>query len=333
MEYRKLQKTGGSTYILSIPKSWITKNNLKAGDTLAVKIAGTGELHINPKIDAIEEQREISLLIEKEQNENQIIRKLIALYLAGYNIIRVVTENIISKNIRKAVEKFCALVIGVEIIEETSNTIVLQDLSNTIDLPMNKMLNRIYIMSENMVNDIKLCFDKFDKSFAEEIIQRDVQIDRIYWLISKQYNMSLQSPSFAEKMNINLISALNMRSIAKSLERIGDHAENIASILITIKSFDIQKEQKAELKSLFDKALDILKKSYKSYNLKDGNMANETIENAELFSDEAQKNIHMFEEKRSKNFVALSFIIESLIRICMYSADICEVTINEAIKE
>jgi phosphate uptake regulator len=333
MEYRKLQKTGGSTYILSIPKNWITKNNLKEGDTLAVKIAATGELHIHPKIDAAEEQREISLFIEKKQNENHIIRKLIALYLAGYNIIKVATENVISEHIRKAVEKFCALVIGVEIIEETSNTIVLQDLSNTIELPMNKMLNRIYIMSENMVNDSKLCFDKFEKSLADEIIQRDVQIDRIYWLISKQYNMSLQSPSFAEKMNINLITALNMRSVAKSLERISDHAENIASILTTIKYSDVQKEQKTEIDSLFDKALDILKKSYKSYSLKDGNMANETIENAELFSAEAQKNINTFEEMRYKNFVALSFIIESLIRICMYSADICETTINEAITE
>lgn len=62
-------------------------------------------------------------------------------------------------------------------------------------------------------------------------------------------------------------------------------------------------------------------------------MANETIENAELFSAEAQKNINTFEEMRYKNFVALSFIIESLIRICMYSADICETTINEAITE
>ncbi|MEM3811460.1 MAG: hypothetical protein QXX98_00610, partial [Thermoplasmata archaeon] len=82
-----------------------------------------------------------------------------------------------------------------------------------------------------------------------------------------------------------------------------------------------------------DRAIDILKKSYRSYILKDGNMANEVIENAEIFSFEAQKNINELEEKRYKNFVALSFIIESLIRICMYSADICETAINEDIRE
>jgi phosphate uptake regulator len=332
MEYRKLQKTGGATYILSLPKTWIIKNNLKEGDTLAVNISSGGDLYISHKTDKIEEQREISILIKTEQDENQVIRKLIALYLMGYNVVRVITENVIDVKTRRAVEKFCALVIGVEIIEEKSNTIILQDLSNTIDLPMDKMLNRIYIMSENMVNDSKLCFEQFDRFFAEEIIQRDAQVDRIYWLISKQYNMALQSPTFAEKMNLDLITALNMRTVAKSLERISDHAESIVSILKTMKLSDIKKEQKAEMTYLFDKAIEILKKSYRAYNLKDGNLANEAIENAEIFSIEAQKKINEFEEKRSKNFVALSFIIESLIRICMYSEDICETTINEDIK-
>ncbi len=333
MEYRKLQKTGGATYILSLPKSWIKKNNLKEGDMLAIDITSGGELHIHTKIDSMEEMREISLFIEKEQDENQVIRKLIALYLAGYNIVKVVTENVITEKTRKAIEKFCALVIGVEIIEEKSNVIVLQDLSNTIELPMDKMLNRMYIMSENMVNDSKTCFEHYDESFAREIIERDVQVDRIYWLISKQYNMSLRSPTFAAKMNINLITALNTRSVAKSIERISDHAENIVSIINTIRYFDIKKEQRKEIISLFDRAIDILRKSYRSYILKDGNMANEAIENAEIYSFEARNNINKFEEKKYKNFVELSFIIESLIRICMYSADICETTINEDIKE
>ncbi|MGC8497504.1 MAG: PhoU domain-containing protein [Thermoplasmata archaeon] len=331
MEYRKLQKTGGATYILSLPKSWIKKNNLREGDMLAIDITAGGELQIHTKIDVKEEIRETSLFIGKEQNENHVIRKLIALYLAGYNIVKVVTENVITEKTRKAIEKFCALVIGVEIIEEKSNMIVLQDLSNTIELPMDKMLNRMYIMSENMVNDSKTCFEHYDESFAREIIERDVQVDRIYWLICKQYNMSLRSPSFAEKMGINLITALNKRSVAKSIERISDHAENIVSIINTIQYFDIKEEQRKEITSLFDRTIDILRKSYRSYILKDGNMANEVIENAETYSFEAQNNINVYEEKQTKNFVALSFIIESLIRICMYSADICETTINEDI--
>ncbi|MEM0160190.1 MAG: PhoU domain-containing protein [Thermoplasmata archaeon] len=333
MEYRKLQKTGGATYILSLPKKWITTNNLKEGDMLGIDIMSGGELRVHTKINTVEELREITLFIEEGQNENQVIRKLIALYLAGYNIVKIVTQKVITEQTRKAIKKFCALVIGVEIIEEKSNTIVLQDLSNTVELPMNKMLNRMYIMCENMVNDSKTCFAQYDESFAKEIIERDVQVDRIYWLISKQYNLSLRSPSFAEKMNINLITALNTRSVAKSIERISDHAENIVSIINTIRHFDIKKEQIKEIISLFDRAIDILKKSYRSYILKDGNMANEVIENAEIFSFEAQKNINELEEKRYKNFVALSFIIESLIRICMYSADICETAINEDIRE
>ncbi|MEM3811502.1 MAG: AbrB/MazE/SpoVT family DNA-binding domain-containing protein, partial [Thermoplasmata archaeon] len=42
MEYRKLQKTGGATYILSLPKKWITTNNLKEGDMLGIDIMSGG---------------------------------------------------------------------------------------------------------------------------------------------------------------------------------------------------------------------------------------------------------------------------------------------------
>ena len=34
MEGRKLQLTGGSTYVVSLPKPWIVATGLRAGDTV-----------------------------------------------------------------------------------------------------------------------------------------------------------------------------------------------------------------------------------------------------------------------------------------------------------
>ena len=35
-EMRRLQVTGGSTYIVSLPKKWVTKNQLKKGSSLLI---------------------------------------------------------------------------------------------------------------------------------------------------------------------------------------------------------------------------------------------------------------------------------------------------------
>ena len=42
-ELRKVQVTGGSTFIISLPKAWVVYNNLKPGDIVEV-IANDGVL-------------------------------------------------------------------------------------------------------------------------------------------------------------------------------------------------------------------------------------------------------------------------------------------------
>ena len=45
-EQRKLQVTGGSTFILSLPKDWATKNELKRGSSMMVREEDDGSLSI-----------------------------------------------------------------------------------------------------------------------------------------------------------------------------------------------------------------------------------------------------------------------------------------------
>ena len=47
-EQRKLQVTGGSTYILSLPKEWVTRNQLKKGSLMVLCEEDDGSLSICP---------------------------------------------------------------------------------------------------------------------------------------------------------------------------------------------------------------------------------------------------------------------------------------------
>ena len=47
-ETRKLQITGGSTYVISLPKRWVTQNALEKGSSLLVRQEETGFLSILP---------------------------------------------------------------------------------------------------------------------------------------------------------------------------------------------------------------------------------------------------------------------------------------------
>ena len=47
-ETRKIQFTGKSTYIISLPKQWITDLGLKQGDQVSEDRKGISSLHVTP---------------------------------------------------------------------------------------------------------------------------------------------------------------------------------------------------------------------------------------------------------------------------------------------
>ena len=47
-DFRKLQLTGGSTMIVSLPKTWVRGNRLDKGDVVSIEELASGDLRISP---------------------------------------------------------------------------------------------------------------------------------------------------------------------------------------------------------------------------------------------------------------------------------------------
>ena len=93
-ETRKLQYTGGSSYIVSLPKKWIQELGLKQGDHVVILRQGDSTLQIAPASRrAAKEQKEATIEVTKDHHPYYIARKLIALYFLGYNTINVVPKD------------------------------------------------------------------------------------------------------------------------------------------------------------------------------------------------------------------------------------------------
>src|SRR5437773_10954634 len=66
-----------------------------------------------------------------------------------------------------------------------------------------------------------------DDALARDVSQRDQDVDRLYWMVAKQYNLA-QTPGGAAPASKGKEELHNYRLIAKLFERNGDHAERIA---------------------------------------------------------------------------------------------------------
>lgn len=77
-EVRKLQVTGGSTYVLSLPKKWVTQNKLKKGSSLLIREEENGVLSILPPEMGKPERREEAFIeVSPKDNPDALIEKLL----------------------------------------------------------------------------------------------------------------------------------------------------------------------------------------------------------------------------------------------------------------
>src|SRR6185503_19347648 len=150
-ETRKLQYTGGSSYIVSLPKKWIQDLGLKQGDNVVIVRQGNSVLQIAPASKrAAKEQKEATIEVGKDHNPYFIARKLIALYFVGFNVINVVPkEDRLLVEQREVIKNIIRRVLmGTEIIADSATGITLQVLINLLDLSVDTAFKRMLLIAK-----------------------------------------------------------------------------------------------------------------------------------------------------------------------------------------
>lgn len=326
METRKIQVTGKSTYVVSLPKKWVLKVNIRNGDSVALLPLPDGTLLINPHITN-KDKGHTKKAIQIEDDIEQLQRSFIASYLAGYNVFEFRSRVPLDKEIRNSIRKICKSVIGPEIVEEGENLVVARNLLDSTDFTFSKGIRRMHAIAHDMHSMAIEVIRTGRQELAEEVKQRDDEVDKLYWMIARQYNNVLRDVSLSDRIGIRPQEALGYLLVAKSFERIADHATRIASISNGKRwtSDVIQKvtESSGKIMALMDDAANSFFKA-KSDNAY--NVVNYGHEMQSMTERLTQEIVSM--NDTSQVSVALTFIVDSLERTRAYSVDIAEIAIN-----
>ena len=88
-ELRKLQVTGGSTFIVSLPKTWVEQMGLQRGSVVKINQKDDMTLCLTPQgADAPDAQRKVIITPNPDDTPDSIVRRVVSAYLMGYNIIQ-----------------------------------------------------------------------------------------------------------------------------------------------------------------------------------------------------------------------------------------------------
>jgi phosphate uptake regulator len=247
---RKVLKTKSGSFLLAIPKTWALKMGLKRGDQLVVEELDNGSLAIRARAEAEEEGEKLSETT-LEYGET-LERDLLSRYLIGYDIIRLVSKTKLTLEQKDRIKRAIAPLVGVEVVEEKANEVVLQCLLSPLAVPLKTLFKRADVIAQQMHRDsIKALVDR-DVELAQSVVKRDEDLNRIYFLIVRQLRTIIRNPRFAQKAGVRLHECLDYRLAAKSIESIGDEAVSIAENVVKLVSSKAKLELEPEIVELSD---------------------------------------------------------------------------------
>jgi phosphate uptake regulator len=333
VDIRRIQKTGASTMTVSLPKDWINSQGLKAGDSVSIQVMPDGTVSVDPRSDRKKEPAKRMIRIDKEESEEHLTRKLIGAYLAGFNIIEVRSKDRMDHAIKHAIKDFARLVIGPEVIEETSNSIVMHDLSDPVELPQEKCVRRMHLIVSSMHKDAMEALRDRDVEMAHDIVDRDADVDRLYWMAVKQYNLIIKDRKLGERIGVDVYEGMNLMLVARGIERIGDHAEKIAKNAIVAAEAKVKMEDLDSILALSHRSMEVLDRSIEAFFLKDIGSANAAIDAGNVLVASLEKLSTEIRMPSNKTAVVATNVIDSIIRTTMYSMDISEIAINGAMNK
>jgi phosphate uptake regulator len=331
-EARKLQVTGGSTYIISLPKKWVTRNQLRKGSPLALHEEEDGSLSIAPS-DAVkqEKKQDAYIKVSRKDESDAIIRKAVSTYLVGYNLIhmRAQSQEQLSSQQRNALKDFARrYLVGTEIVTDTPNELTLQVLLSYPELTVESALRRMSIITSSMHRDSMTALKELDHQLARAVIETDTEVDRFNLYIIRQLKLAITNPQIIKEIGLsNARDCLGYRLITKSVERTADHAARIAeNVLFLKKSVDDNTLRKIENMSalaisVFEDAIDSLFKH-------DFNLAENVIEKAKGIARLEKEAILSSQKTETEGIASLRLLIESVRRTGEYASDIAEVVLN-----
>ena len=310
--------------MVTLPKEWADKAGLKKNDPVWLQPRPDGTIIIHPRGDVTSNETTKVLNITSDIDRNLLYRQLVGAYIAGHDRIEIRSDDRITSVIASTASSFAQTAIGLEILEEDDKQIVIKDLMDPEEIKPVKSILRMKVLVRNMLNDILEGVIEGNFISVDVMNERDREIDRLDWLISRQVNIHQKDISLSAKMGIDLCDITRCSIVSRSIERIGDHAvlmTNHVRMLEKDDGWDRAIQLGRDMVALFVESID-------TWVERDMVTANKCIDQGVEMVSQCHSMISDVDRRRGP--ASMELALGSMKRIMEYSVDIAEVAINSA---
>lgn len=331
-EVRKVQLTGKSTFIVSLPKKWVTRIGLKAGSQLVVSRQNDASLVFTPReLVTPPAPKEAHIPLRHRDDPSTVARKIISLYVVGYNyiVIRTHGERITSlqRNFIKDLTR--KKLFGTETISDSPKEMKLQVLLGYPELSVEDALRRMCLIATSMHDDAMQALKNPKSGLARDVIALDDEVDRFSLYIIRLLKAAVQSERTLREIGFsNQTECLGYRVIVKAVERIADHAVKIAEGVLSLNQ-NMKPSVIRRISEMSSVAKSIFEDSIRSLYKNDYTLADNVVARAEIMATQEDETMSTIAERvKVTEMASMRMIMESIRRTAEYASDIAEVVLN-----
>jgi len=289
MEFRKLISFGKTSFVMSIPKSWIQKNNLAKGSLVSID-EKEGDLVVSPNTRNKSKAERIEINVS---DLSPMIKRIIAsLYKGGYDEIDITfsTSDELSE-VQQVIKDTC---IGFEIVEQGKKLLKARKISDAINEEFDPVLRRTFLFLKSMASESLDALKKQDIDSIKNVILADGSINKFTDFCRRVIN---------KKSNLKFRKVSPLYYILEELEKIGDAYKDLCKYYIE-KPIKLSKEVVnlyGEINEFFNSMYDLFYK-FETMKLKDLGIKKKEID----------KEINELYKKKNKEECRILFFLQTI---------------------
>lgn len=333
METRKVQLSGGTTYMVSLPKQWANEHGIEAGSVLSLRPNGDGSLLV--ETNSVGGTCELSVTLDVgTATEAAIRQRILSLYTIGCESLTLTDRTGHDASAHQAVEAAIDGLSGFELLESTENRIKLTNLVDAQNVDVRKVSLRMRLVALAMQRDAISAITTDDVSLAERVIERDTEADKLFSMITRYFRRSLSDFREIEKLDQTRDGLFEYYYVCRQLERIADHAEKIASFVTDPEAPNLKglKQEIASVGSrsrrVVDDAADVV---LANGNLEDAQAVIEQCQ--ELVNDIETLHRQLYDHDAPDEAYVGGMVLDSLRRTAEYGSNMADIGTQRTLRK
>ena len=342
METRKLQKIGGSTYSVSLPKDWATEHRLEAGMPI----------HLYPHTDGSIVVRSAardggplsSTRITLPAAGGDVIEwALHAAYAVGYDTVTLLApgDEELTADEWRAVRRCVRTMVGLSVTEETAERVVVENLLATSEVSIRQSVTQLQFTALSMY---RTAIERVTRRVAGESVEsvpalddRDDEVDRLFEMLTRHFNRSLTDFEEVDDLDVNRPELFDYYLVGRQIERIADHAVRIGALAEDVESRSASSriesdDALAELAALAEATREVVEMATTAALDASDDRAYEALERCDRVVDDVRALDRTLFERAPPGAYALSRVLASLVRTAEHGGNVARVALRASLR-